>query len=187
MFEKQNIGKVTLGSKVRRAIWNIVAAILFRPFGTKLFRPWRLFLLRLFGANVSAGSEVYASAKIWAPWNLTMEKGSNIGPHAIVYNQAMVTLEEDACVSQYVTLCTAGHTFDTINNAESGLLVAPIRIERGAWIGMQAFVGMGVLIGTRAVVGACTCVFKDVEDWTIVGGNPAQVIRKLDHQTIDAK
>lgn len=185
MFERKNIGRVSLWVKARRAIWNVVSAILFRPFGTKLFRPWRLFLLRLFGAKITSGAEVYASAKIWAPWNLKMEDGSNIGPHAIIYNQAMVTLNRDACVSQYVTICTAGHTFDEVNNADSGLLIAPVCIESGAWIGMQAFVGMGVTIGHRAVVGACACVFKDVEDWAVVGGNPAQVIRRISLQSTE--
>ena len=36
---------------------------------------------------------------------------------------------------------------------------------------------MGVTIGEGAVVGACAAVFKDVEAWTIVGGNPAKFIK----------
>ena len=36
-----------------------------------------------------------------------------------------------------------------------------------------------------AVVGACACVFKDVEDWTVVGGNPAQVIRRISLQSTE--
>ena len=51
MVKATEIGKVSLGNKMARAIWNIVSAILFRPFGTKLFNPWRLILLRLFGAG----------------------------------------------------------------------------------------------------------------------------------------
>jgi putative colanic acid biosynthesis acetyltransferase WcaF len=37
---------------------------------------------------------------------------------------------------------------------------------------------MGVTIGEGAVVGARGCVFKDVEPWTVVGGNPAKFIKK---------
>ena len=77
---------------------------------------------------------MYASAKIWAPWNLKMEKGSCIGPEAVIYNQAKVTLEENVCVSQYAYICTAGHNMVSsfrlqassskvpLNNAESGLV-----------------------------------------------------------------
>ena len=180
MYPKQTIGHVTLGNKLRRAIWNVVRFGLFRPFGTKVFRPWRIFLLKLFGANVAWSAEVYASSKVWAPWLLSLGKHSCIGPHAIVYNQARVTLDDDACLSQYAYVCTAGHETGTPNNARTGLVVAPVRFEKGAWAGTRAFINMGVTVGEGAVVGACACVFKDVAPRTVVGGNPAVVIRSLD-------
>ena len=37
---------------------------------------------------------------------------------------------------------------------------------------------MGVTIGQGAVVGATASVYKDVGPWTIVGGNPAKVLKK---------
>lgn len=37
---------------------------------------------------------------------------------------------------------------------------------------------MGVTIGQGAVVGATASVYKDVESWTVVGGNPAKFIKK---------
>jgi len=178
MKATQNIGHVNKKTKIRRAVWNAVATFLFRPFGTKLFRYWRLFLLRLFGAKVSRNAEVYASVKIWAPWNLKMEAGSCLGPHVICYNQAMVTLEKNVTVSQYAYLCNAGHDTSETNNAKSGLLVAPIVIHKGAWIGTRAYIGMGVEIGENAIVGATASVYKDVEPNSIVGGNPAKEIRK---------
>ena len=176
MYEKQTIGHVALGNKVRRAIWNVVRLCLFRPLGTKLFRPWRILVLKLFGAEVAWSAEVYASAKVWAPWLLTMEEGSCIGPHVIVYNQARVTLRQDACLSQYAYVCTAGHETGSVNNAKTGLVVAPVTLERGAWVGTRAFINMGVQVGEGAVVGACACVFKDVAPRTVVGGNPAVLL-----------
>ncbi len=180
MYEKQTIGHVALGNKVRRAIWNVVRLVLFRPFGTKVFRLWRIALLNLFGADVAWSAEVYASAKVWAPWLLTLEKGSCIGPDTIVYNQARVTLKEDACLSQYAYICTAGHEKGTVNNAATGLVVAPVTLAKGAWVGTRAFINMGVHVGEGAVVGACACVFKDVAPGTVVGGNPAVVLGTSD-------
>ena len=46
------------------------------------------------------------------------------------------------------------------------------------WVAAEAFIGMGVIIGEGAVVGARACVFKNVEPWTVVGGNPAKFIKK---------
>ena len=181
MYPKQMIGHVTLGNKMRCAVWNVVRLVLFRPFGTKMFRPWRIVVLKLFGADVAWSAEVYASAKVWAPWLLTLGKHSCIGPHVIVYNQARVTLEDDACLSQYAYVCTAGHETGMTNNARKGLQIAPVTVAKGAWVGTRAFVNMGVMIGEGAVVGACACVVKDVAPRTVVGGNPASVIKALDN------
>lgn len=172
------VGKLSLRNKMARAIWNIVSAILFRPFGTKLFNPWRLSLLRLFGADVKHDSGVYASTKIWAPWNLKLGHNAWLGPDVICYNQAKVTLEDNVTVSQYSYLCTAGHKTDTINENDSGLIVAPITLRQGSWVGTRAFISMGVTIGEYAIVGATASVYKDVEAYTIVGGNPAKIIKK---------
>lgn len=54
-------------NKVKRALWHFVEILLFRPFAGGLFNKWRLLILKLFGASVLNGSEVYASARIWAP------------------------------------------------------------------------------------------------------------------------
>ena len=171
-------GNVSLANKIARAIWNVVYFLLFMPFGTKFFLPWRLLLLKMFGAKVYWDSGVYSSVRIWAPWNLQLGHNAWLGPHVICYNQAMVTLKKDAVVSQYAYLCTAGHKTDDQLSAESGLIVAPITIGENAWIGTRAYVNMGVEIGEGAIVGATASVFKDVEPWTIVGGNPATIIKK---------
>ena len=173
MHERQNIGHVTLGCKIRRAVWNVVRFFLFRPFGTKFFRLWRVALLRAFGAKIAWGAEVYASARIWAPWNLQMAPGSCIGPDTIVYNQALVSFGRNACLSQHAYICTAGHERGRVNNAQDGLVVAQVSLSDDAWVGARAFVAMGVTIGEGAIVGACACVFKDVDPFTLVGGNPA--------------
>lgn len=107
-----------------------------------------------------------------------MERGACLGPDVICYNQDMVCLKEHTTVSQYAYLCTAGHETDKINSAEDGLITAGITLERGAWVGTRAFIGMGVVVGENAIVGANAGVYKDVEANTIVGGNPAKVIRK---------
>lgn len=177
MHQKFSVGKIRLGNKVKRAVWNIVSALLFRPFVTKLFNPWRLFLLKLFGADIKWDSGVYASTKIWAPWNLKLGHNAWLGPNVICYNQAMVVLEDNVTVSQYSYICTAGHKTNEPNSAKSGLILASITVKKNAWIGTRAFVGMGVEIGENAIVGATASVYKDIERNAIVGGNPAKVLK----------
>lgn len=57
--------------------------------------------------------------------------------------------------------------------------VAPVRIDDKAWIGFNAIILKGVTIGEGAIVAAGAVVTKDVPPYTIVGGNPAVVIRTL--------
>lgn len=180
MNDIQHPGKVSKSIKIKRALWNIVCALLFRPFVTGLFRGWRNTILRMFGAKLDRNVNVYASVKIWAPWNLEMHRGSCLGPDVICYNQAKVVLEEDVTVSQYSYLCTAGHETNSVNSASEGLIIAPITLKTKSWIGTRAFIGMGVIVGERAIVGATASVYKDVETATIVGGNPAKQIKRIE-------
>ena len=57
---------------------------------------------------------------------------------------------------------------------------APIHIEDKVWIGTGCKILKGVTIGEGAVVAAGSVVVKDVAPWTMVGGNPAVVIKKLE-------
>lgn len=107
-----------------------------------------------------------------------MEAGACLGPEVICYNQDMVWLKENTTVSQYTYLCTAGHDVAIGNNADTGLITSGITIEKNAWVGTRAYIGMGVIVGENAIVGATASVYKDVEANTIVGGNPAQLIRR---------
>lgn len=59
---------------------------------------------------------------------------------------------------------------------------APVVIEDRVWIGFNAIVLKGVTIGRGAVVAAGAVVTRDVPPYTIVGGNPARVIRELDEE-----
>jgi putative colanic acid biosynthesis acetyltransferase WcaF len=129
----------------------------------------------LFGAKVHPKAGVYASVKIWAPWNLEMHRNAWLGPHVICYNMDKIILKEDVTVSQYAYLCAASHDIDSPDHT---LITSPIVIEKKAWIGAKAFVMMGVCIGQGAVVGANASVYKDVAPWTVVGGNPAKFIKK---------
>lgn len=107
-----------------------------------------------------------------------MERGACLGPHTVCYNQALVRLGQCAIVSQHCYLCTAGHDPLHPNTAEEGLITAGIALEKGAWVSARAFIGMGAVIGEDAIVGANAGVYKDVAPRTIVGGNPARLIRE---------
>jgi galactoside O-acetyltransferase len=61
----------------------------------------------------------------------------------------------------------------------SNVAIKPVQIGDKSWIGFNAMILKGVTIGEGAIVGAGSVVTKDVPAWTIVGGNPAKVIREI--------
>lgn len=56
----------------------------------------------------------------------------------------------------------------------------PVTIGNGAWIGAKVIVLKGVIIGEGSVVGAGSVVTKNVEPYTMVAGNPAKFIKRID-------
>lgn len=162
-------------NQIDRFVWTIVWTVFARPLPRSLGNGWKLFLLRLFGAKVHPKAVVYSNVRIYMPWNLEMEAYSCLSPEVDCYNVAKVKIGAHSTVSQKTYLCTASHD---ITKSHNPLITAPIIIEDQAWIGASAFIGMGVTIKQGAVVGATASVYKDVEPWTVVGGNPAKLIKK---------
>lgn len=161
-------------NKITRMIWIICYWFLFRPFNLNLFRGWRALILKLFGAKIGHSVNIYASVKIWAPWNLEIGDFSSMGPGVDCYNQGKISIGNNTIISQKTYLCASTHDFTKSNFP---LVLKPIKIMDQVWIAADAFIGPGVKLEKGAVVGARAAVFKDVEKWTVVGGNPAKVIK----------
>lgn len=167
--------KLSRGNKLARLVWNVAYWLSFRPFPSSYLMPWRRMILRLFGAKMGKGTQVYCSAKIWAPWNLEMGDYSCLASGVDCYNVGKIIIGPHTTVSQKSYLCTASHD---ICNPKNPLITSPITIADQAWVAADVFIGMGVTIGQGAVVGARAAVFKDVAPWSVVGGNPAKFIKE---------
>lgn len=167
--------QLTFGNKIARLLWNMFYYFLFRPWGFPIFNKWRLMILRLFGAKIGRGSVVHSTVQIWAPWNLEIGYRTAIAPHVKLYNPDLIRIGNKCVVSQFSYLCTASHD---ITDEKNPLITSPVILQDKSWVAADAFVGMGVTICEGAVVGARAAVFKDVEAWTVVGGNPAKFIKK---------
>lgn len=164
----------SLKNKILRLIWNIVSLILFRPFSTRLFKKWRVLVLKCFGAKIEWSSHVYASVKIWAPWNLEIGVNSSLGPRVDCYNQGKISIGANTVISQETYLCASTHNY---TKKDFPLILKPIIIGNGVWVAAAAFIGPGVSINNQAVIAARSVVTKNVESNSVVGGNPAKHIK----------
>ncbi len=156
---------------VGRILWGL-AMPLFR-LSPRSFFGWRSFLLRLFGAQIGSGVHVYASARIYLPWNLKLGNEAGVGEWVLIYNLGPVSIGERATISHRAHLCAGTHDY---RHPQLPLLRLPIEIGAQAWVCADAFVGPGRCVGEGAIVGAGAVVVRDVPSWRIAVGNPARVI-----------
>lgn len=161
-------------NQMARLLWAITWGLFARPLPRSFGNSWRVFLLQLFGAKIHKTAVIYSTVRVYMPWNLEMAAYACLAPEVDCYNVNKIKIGAHSTISQKTYLCGASHDVTLSNNP---LIHAPIIIEDQVWIGADAFIGMGVTIGQGAVVGARACVYKDVDTWTIVGGNPAKFIK----------
>jgi putative colanic acid biosynthesis acetyltransferase WcaF len=135
----------------------------------------RAFMLKIFGADVSWYIQVSGSTNILRPWDIKLGKYVTIGPRVHLYNLKKIIIGDNTVISQDAYLAGGTHDYSKSNLP---LIRKDIIIGNNVWICAGAFIGPGVTIGDGAVVGARAVVLKDVEPWTVVGGNPARFIKK---------
>jgi putative colanic acid biosynthesis acetyltransferase WcaF len=154
--------------------WNFIWALAC-SWTPKPLNPWRLVVLRAFGAKIYGRPFVHQRARIQQPWNLTLHHRACLGDRANAYSLAEIILHEGATIAQEAYLCTGTHDF---SQPHIPLQTGRIVVGADAFVGARAFVLPGITLGTRSVVGAMAVVTRDVADHTIVMGNPARPAEK---------
>lgn len=156
-----------------RLLWEVSRTPFF-AWTPRQFWGWRRFILRVFGAKIAAHVHVHSSVRIAIPWNLEIGEAAAVGDAAQIYNLGMITIGARATVSQNAHLCAGTHDYKV---PDMPLVKATITIEEDAWVCADAFVGPGVTVGNRAVLGARAVAVKDVPAAAIAVGNPARVMK----------
>lgn len=114
-----------------------------------------------YGCNMLIGENFFAN------FNLT------------VLDEALVTIGDNVLIGPNVSIYTACHPLDAETRDTWVEWAEPVTIGNSVWIGGSATIVPGVTIGDGAIVAAGSVVTKDVEPFTLVGGNPARLIRRL--------
>lgn len=113
------------------------------------------------GGIFSVAQEVVVGDDVLLSWGVTVTDHNS---HAIEFSQRA----QD--VVNYI------HGIKQWDN----IAIKPVVIGNKVWIGFNVSILKGVTVGEGAVIGAGSVVTKDVPPWTVVAGNPARVIRKLE-------
>lgn len=153
-------------------LWRITYRTLFRT-SPRPFHRWRRMLLRLFGAQVGNRVRIYPTARIWAPWNVTLHDFCCLGEEVDCYSVGPITIGQNTTISQRSVLCTATHDTTLLHFP---LVVEPIEVGAFAWVAAEAFVMPGVKIGRGSVIGVRSTVMASVPAWKIAVGTPSRIV-----------
>jgi len=143
--------------------------------GVKIFA-----LVNLYGCSIGDNSKIGTFVEI--------QKGAEIGKNCKISSHTFicegVTIEDDVFIGHNVTfindLYPRSTAADGSLQTEADWKVVPTFIRKGASVGSSATILAGVTIGEGAIVGAGAVVTKDVPARTIVAGNPARFLRKVE-------
>lgn len=144
-------------------------------YSPRILWGWRVFLLRLFGAQIGNQVCIHPTVHVFIPWNLKVGDWSSIGFDAVVYNLGLVTIGEKATISQRSHLCAGTHDY---TDPTMPLVKSEITIGDEVWICADSFIAPGVIVGDRAILGARGVAVKDLQPRGIYAGNPAKYLKE---------
>jgi acetyltransferase-like isoleucine patch superfamily enzyme len=102
-----------------------------------------------------------------------------VNQNCTFYDLGGLDIADDVMIGPNVSLITSGHPLET-SRRRTTTIGKPIVIEENVWIAAGAIIIGGVTVGENAVVAAGSVVTHDIPSNTLVGGNPAKVIRSID-------
>jgi acetyltransferase-like isoleucine patch superfamily enzyme len=101
-----------------------------------------------------------------------------VNQNCTFYDLGGLDIGDDVMIGPNVSIITSGHPIEPSQRRDF-VVAKPIVIERNVWIAAGATIIGGVTVGENSVVAAGSVITKDVPPNTLVGGNPARVIRSI--------
>ncbi len=114
------------------------------------------------GFNISIGDNSGIGINCVVPSDITIGSNVMMGPHVFIFGEST-------------------HSFDRIDvpiREQGRIKSKPVIIEDDVWIGRQAIINHGRTISQGTIIAAASVVTKDYPKYSIIGGNPARLIRK---------
>jgi acetyltransferase-like isoleucine patch superfamily enzyme len=132
-------------------------------------------------AKVIIGDNVNILNDSW----LIAEEGDEIviGNNTFISQNVVISgnvkIGSNVLIAGYVSIIDANHNFDDVNKNinEQGGNKRDIEIGSDIWIGSHSVVLQGVKIADHSIIGANSTVTHDVNEYVIVAGSPAKIVK----------
>ncbi len=159
------------GNSIKRLCWYF-ANLLFIKNRWNPVSKLKIIILKAFGAKIGNGVVVKPGVNIKYPWLLTIGDNTWIGEDVWIDNLAQVTIGSNCCISQGAMLLCGNHNY---KRSTFDLIVKPIVIEDGAWIGAMSTVCPGVTIGSQSLLSVGSIATSNLIPNKIYQGIPAKI------------
>lgn len=163
-------------SKIWRLFYALLGQWLPRSCYSIVSLKIRYFFLKRIAKNV--GKNVNIEQHVVFGEEFEIGDNSTVGFRSDIYG--LVKIGKDVMIGPEVAIYTHNHKHDEIDipMIKQGYTEnKPVYIEDNVWIGRRVLIMPGVCIGTGSIVAAGAVVTKNVEPYSIVGGNPAKIIK----------
>tara|TARA_B100000989_G_C19377114_1_gene399938 strand:- start:196 stop:735 length:540 start_codon:yes stop_codon:yes gene_type:complete len=96
----------------------------------------------------------------------------------------LITIEEEVSLAGGVNILTHSNPTRPLRKilGEEYHIIKPVVIKKGAWIALNVVILPGVTVGENSIVATNSVVHKDVPAFTIVGGAPARILKKIEQE-----
>jgi len=151
-----------------------------------LYLKYRKKHFQFIGENVSYR---HLHSKFLFSENISLENNSKILDHAYFDGIGGIVIEKCSIIAPKCTIITSNHNYNE-NKIEmlpfnNELIMKSVKIEEFCWIGRNVMIMPGVTIGKGSIIAAGSVVTKNIEPYSIVGGNPAILIKSRDKDKVD--
>lgn len=123
------------------------------------------------GCTIICRDSVKIGSDVTMAWGVTIYDHNS---HSLDWRQRAKVVEH------FYKYKDSGNCYEDLD--WTGVASAPIVIDDKVWIGFDVTILKGVRIGEGAVIGAKSVVTRDVEPYTVVAGNPAVYVKRIDNQ-----
>lgn len=138
----------------------------------------------IIGNNVSIGaySQIIVSGSFKTIGEfIQIQDNVGIGPFAHLGGSGGLTIKKNCIIGGYFSCHPENHNFENLDELikNQGTVRNEIIIDEDCWIGAKVTILSGVVIGRHSVIAAGAVVTKNVEPYSVVGGVPAKVLKRL--------
>lgn len=160
-------------------------------FGLEIFDfPFMHSIRRFFygmvfdiGKNITIGKDVklYRTHKMMRG-NIKIGNNVLLAKHVEIDFSGSVLVDDNVWFSEGCQVHTHNHILGPDRFIKDNVETTKIHFKNSCWIGARAIILPSVkVIGEHSIIAAGSVVTKDVEPYTVVGGNPAKIIKRLNN------